>query len=77
MRLVYKGSKLVPHFTVQGEPAYLAEHPDIWVPLCLLVPMEPIGEIHSTILEVRIREGCTIANRQVVALGPEIPQSGK
>jgi hypothetical protein len=72
MRLVYKENRLIPHFTVQWERTYLAEHPDIWVPLCLLVHMELIGEIHSTTLEIRIREECTIANRQVVMLGPAI-----
>jgi hypothetical protein len=72
MRLVYKDNKLVPHFTVQWEVTYLAEHPNIWVPFCRIGHMEPLGDIHSTTLEIRIREGYTIANRQVVVLGPEI-----
>jgi hypothetical protein len=72
MRLVYKNNQLVPHFTVHWEVTYLAEHPGIWVPLCLIGQMDPIGEIHSTTLEIRLRAGYTVANRQVVILGPEI-----
>ncbi len=73
MRLIKNRSQLLAHFTLRWEIAYLAELPPQWVPFSLVGQTEPLGMIHSRTHEVRLREGCTIADRQVVVLsGPEM-----
>ncbi len=68
MRLVKNRSQLIAHFTLRWELAYLAELPPQWVSFSLVGETEPLGTIHSRTHEVRLREGCTIADRQVVVL---------
>lgn len=68
MRLVKNRSQLIAHFTMRWEIAYLAELPPRWVPFSLVGQTEALGVIHSRTHEVRLREGRTIADRQVVVL---------
>lgn len=69
MRIVRRGAEWVPRFTVAWEVSYLQERPDRWVPFYSLGNSDPLGEIHSTSHEIRIREGFTLRERQVVSLG--------
>jgi hypothetical protein len=71
MRLQRKEDRVVAQFSFPGEIATLATKEGCWLPLYLPGHLEhPIGAIHSTTYEVRLRSDLVVVDRQVVVLGP-------
>jgi hypothetical protein len=55
-------------YTMLWEVEHLAELGDVWVPFSLSRQMEPIGEIHAQTQTIKLYEGVTVVDRQVVVL---------
>ena len=69
MRLIREGNELVPVLTQIWEAEYLIEQEEQWIPFSLMGSSEPIGEIHASTRKVKLYEGRSVQNRQLVALG--------
>jgi hypothetical protein len=70
MRLRQQEGRVVAQFSFRWEAAILASLEDCWMPLYLPERLDaPVGAIHSTTHEVRLRSDQMIADRQVVVLG--------
>ena len=76
MRLVHKGTEVVPLFTLAWEVAclaHLAEQGVEWVPLARIGDTRTVGEIHTQAHAIRLQEGFPLVDRQVAVLGPVKP----
>ena len=76
MRLIHKGTEIIPLFTLAWEVAYLAhlaEQGIEWVPLARIGDVCPVGDIHTQTHVIRLQEGFPLVDRQVVVLGPVQP----
>jgi hypothetical protein len=71
MRLRVREDGVVAQFSFPGEVATLEAKEACWLPLYLPGDLEhPIGAIHSSTHDVRLRSDQVVADRQVVVLGP-------
>ena len=71
MRLRVLEGRVTVQFSFLRQATLLTELEACWMPLYLPEHLDhPIGAIHSTTHEVRLRSDQVIADRQVVVLGP-------
>jgi hypothetical protein len=68
MKLVRHGTQVVAIIELRWEKAYLLSQQDrqAWVPMFLEGEARPFTEIHSATRQVRLCEGCELAEEQRV-----------